>query len=158
MRALAWLGIALAASAAGAGEWSVRRIGINLFQVTGQPLLVRTEDCDDRPDTGLAVLKKDAGTTVLAFIEPASVKCTVRDALMPTRLEEGRYMARLTLDQAQNWYQITDSEVYLNTAGCFSRAFTEMAELTVLGDGSGRLRFVDGRACSVARAYRRVNP
>ena len=35
----------------------------------------------------------------------------------------------LTRDQANNWYRVTDSDMYLKTVGCISRAITEPAVL-----------------------------
>ena len=147
--------IGFACGAAAAATWSVQRVGINLYQVAQPRLFVRTEDCDERPQSGAAELQKEGGSASLVFSEPA-VRCKVRDILTPAKVDDGEFTVRLTLDQTQNWYQVTDSDLYLNTVGCFSRTFSEIAVLTMDRGGTGRIRFPDGRGCSVLRAYRRT--
>jgi hypothetical protein len=145
------------AGTARAAPWSLQRIDTNLYQVAEPPIFVRTEGCDERPVSGTAILQKHGDSSFLAFTEPA-VRCQVRDVLKPVTLYEDEGTVRLTQDQNANWYQVTDGDFYLHTAGCFIRGFSEIAFLKMIRDGSGRIRFPDGRGCTVIRAFRRVTP
>jgi hypothetical protein len=150
------LGLACAGAAL-AGPWSVQRIDTNLYKVEAPPVYVRTEGCDERPLGGNSALKKDGGSTYLEFQQPA-LRCKVRDVLRPVILYEDEGAVRLTMDQNRDWYEVTDGDFYLHTAGCFIRGFSEIAYLRMFRDGRGRVRFPDGRACNVIGAYRRVTP
>jgi hypothetical protein len=157
-RAATTLCLALAGPvAAAAGPWSVQRIDANLYKVETPHVFVRTEDCDDKPVAGTPLLTKDGGSTFLDFPDPA-VRCKVRDVLRPVVLYEDEGTVRVTMDQNRDWYQVTDGDFYLHTAGCFLRGFTEVAYLRMFRDGRGRIRFPDGRACNVIGAYRRITP
>jgi hypothetical protein len=65
---------------------------------------------------------------------------------------------RLTQDQGRDWYQVTDSDLYLKTVGCISRTLSEVAVLDLTADGRGWVRFADGRRCGVEHAFKRFNP
>jgi hypothetical protein len=154
--AVALLSAALAAPAQ-ADQWSVEKAGFNLYRIAGQTIFIRTEDCDDAPAKGVVNVQKEGSTRRLSF-NGSSASCTVRDFLAPVEVEWNEYQILLTRDQSNNWYRITDSDLYLKTVGCFSRAVSESAVLDLKRDGTGWVHFGDGRRCGVERVFRRFNP
>jgi hypothetical protein len=154
--AVALLSAALAAPAQ-ADQWNVEKAGFNLYRIAGQTIFIRTEDCDDAPAKGVANVQKDGGTRRLSF-SGSSVRCVVRDFLAPVEVQWNEYQILLTRDQSNNWYRIADSDLYLKTVGCISRGMSEPAVLDLTRDGTGWVRFADGRRCGVERVFRRFNP
>jgi hypothetical protein len=140
-----------------ADQWTVEKAGINLYRIAGQSVFIRIDGCDDAPAKGVVNIRKDGGTRRLTFSDSAAA-CTVRDFLVPAEVQWSQYNVRLTQDQASNWYRITDSELYLKTLGCFSRTMSELAVLDLNRDGTGWVRFSDGRRCGVEHVFRRMKP
>jgi hypothetical protein len=155
-RAIALWVATLAPLAAHAQQWTVERVGIDLYRITGQSTFIRTEGCEG-PSAGTVNYQKGSEARFLTFSD-SGAKCRVRDFLVPARVETGRFNVRLTMDQSANWYQVTDGDLYLKTLGCVSRTLTGLAVLDLYPDGSGRVRFDDGKICVVERAYKRMNP
>jgi hypothetical protein len=154
--AVALLSAALAAPAQ-ADQWSVEKAGFNLYRITGQSVFIRTEDCDDGPAKGVVNVQKEGSARRLSF-SGSSASCAVRDFLAPVEVQWNEYHILLTRDQSNNWYRVTDSELYLKTVGCISRGMSEPAVLDLTRDGTGWVRFADGRRCGVERVFRRFNP
>jgi len=150
-----WLIAALAP--ARADQWSVEKAGFNLYQIAGRRLFIRTEGCDDAPAKGVVNIQKEGGTRRMTFGDSAA-SCTVRDFLAPVEVQWSEYSVLLTRDQTNNWYRVTDSDMYLKTVGCISRGISEPAVLDLNRDGTGWVRFMDGRRCGVEHAFRRFNP
>jgi hypothetical protein len=157
VRIAAGLAAALAPLALPAQQWTVERVGIDLYRISGRSTFIRTEGCGDGPSAGTANYQKGSDTGFLTFSGPAA-KCRVRDFLVPAKLETGRFNVRLTMDQTANWYQVTDGDLYLKTLGCISRTLSELAVLDLYPDGSGQIRLEDGKICRVEHAYKRMNP
>jgi hypothetical protein len=150
-----WLIAALAP--ARADQWSVEKAGFNLYQIAGRRLFIRTEGCDDAPAKGVVNIQKEGATRRMTFGDSAA-SCTVRDFLAPVEVQWSQYSVLLTRDQTNNWYRVTDSDMYLKTVGCISRGISEPAVLDLNRDGTGWVRFMDGRRCGVEHAFRRFNP
>ncbi|HWY72580.1 MAG TPA: hypothetical protein VNW98_02990 [Burkholderiaceae bacterium] len=150
-----WLIAALAP--ARADQWSVEKAGFNLYQIAGRRLFIRTEGCDDAPAKGVVNIQKEGATRRMTFGDSAA-SCTVRDFLAPVEVQWSQYSVLLTRDQTSNWYRVTDSDMYLKTVGCISRGISEPAVLDLNRDGTGWVRFMDGRRCGVEHAFRRFNP
>ncbi len=140
-----------------ADQWNVEKVGFNLFRIAGQSLYIRTEGCDDAPAKGVVNVQKERDARRLTF-SGSSASCTVRDFLAPVEVQWSEYNVLLTRDQSNNWYRVTDSDVYLKTVGCFTRGMSEPAVLDLTRDGTGWVRFKDGRRCGVEHAFRRFNP
>jgi hypothetical protein len=153
--AIGWLALVLAP--ARADEWSVEKAGFNLYRIAGQSVFIRTEGCDDAPAKGVVSIQKDGSARRLSFND-STARCTVRDFLVPVQVEWNEYSVLLTRDQANNWYRVTDSDLYLKTVGCISRAISEPAVLDLNRDGTGWARFADGRRCGIEHAFKRFNP
>jgi hypothetical protein len=156
LSAAALLSAALA-TPAHADQWSVEKAGFNLYRIAGQSIFIRTEDCDDGPAKGVVNVRKEGSTRRLSF-NGSSASCAVRDFLAPVEVEWNEYQILLTRDQSNNWYRVTDSDLYLKTVGCVSRGMSEPAVLDLKRDGTGWVRFSDGRRCGVERVFRRFNP
>src|SRR5258708_376512 len=78
-----------------ADQWTVEKAGFNLYRATGrtigaQSVFIRTEGCDDAPVTGVVNIQKEGGTRRLTFGDSAA-SCTVRDFLVPAKVESDRY-------------------------------------------------------------------
>jgi hypothetical protein len=158
--ALGWtaiVGLLVALAPARADQWTVEKAGFNLYRITGQSVFIRTEGCDDAPAKGVVNVQKDGDARRLTFND-SKVGCTVRDFLAPVEVQWNEYNVLLTRDQNNNWYRVTDSDMYLKTVGCISRAMSEPAVLDLNRDGTGWVRFTDGRRCGVEHAFRRFNP
>jgi hypothetical protein len=145
------------AAPAYADQWSVEKAGFNLYRIAGQSVFIRTEGCDDAPASGTANVQKEGSARRLTF-SGSSASCTVRDFLAPVEVEWNEYHILLTRDQSNNWYRITDSDLYLKTVGCVSRGTSEPAVLDLTRNGTGWVHFADGRRCGVERVFRRFNP
>jgi hypothetical protein len=156
LMAAALLSATLAAPAR-ADQWNVERAGFNLYQITGQSVFIRTEGCDDAPAKGVVDVQKDGGTRRMT-LRGSSASCPVKDLLVPVEVEWSQYSVLLTRDQNNNWYRVTDSDLYLKTVGCISRGTSEPAVLDLTRSGTGWVRFADGRRCGVEHAYRRMTP
>jgi hypothetical protein len=156
LTAAAWL-TAMLALPAHADQWNVEKAGFNLYRIVGQSVFIRTEGCEDAPAKGVVNVQKQGSTRRLTF-SGSSASCTVRDFLVPVEVQWSEYNVLLTRDQSSNWYRVTDSDVYLKTVGCFSRAMSEPAVLDLTRDGTGWIRFADGRRCGVEHAFRRMPP
>jgi hypothetical protein len=150
-----WLVAALAP--ARADQWSVEKAGFNLYQIAGRRLFIRTEGCDDAPAKGVVNIQKQGATRRMTFGDSAA-SCTVRDFLAPVEVQWSEYSVLLTQDQTNNWYRVSDSDMYLKTVGCISRGISEPAVLDLNRDGTGWVRFMDGRRCGVEHAFRRFTP
>jgi hypothetical protein len=135
----------------------VEKAGFNLYRIVGQNFFIRTEGCDDAPAKGVVTVSKEGEGRRLTFTDPAA-SCKVRDFLAPVEVPSSKYGVLLTRDQASNWFRVTDSDMYLKTVGCISRAMSESAVLDLSRGGTGWLRFSDGRRCGVEHAFRRFNP
>ena len=140
-----------------ADQWSVEKAGFNLYRIAGQNIFIRTEDCDDAPDKGVVNVQKEGSARRLSF-SGSSTSCAVRDFLAPVEIEWNQYQILMTRDQTNNWYRVSDSDLYLKTVGCLSRATSESAVLDLKCDGTGWVHFGDGRRCGVERVFRRFNP
>lgn len=140
-----------------ADQWSVEKVGFNLYRITGQSVFIRTEGCDEAPAKGVVNVQKEGSTRQLSFND-STARCAVRDFLVPVEVQWNQYSVLLTRDQTNNWYRVTDSDLYLKTVGCISRAISEAAVLDLNRDGTGWARFADGRRCGVEHAFRRFNP
>lgn len=140
-----------------ADQWSVEKAGFNLYQIAGRKLFIRTEGCDDAPAKGVVNIQKEGAKRRMTFGD-SGTSCTVRDFLAPVEVESSQYSVLLTRDQTNNWYRVTDSDMYLKTVGCISRAMSEPAVLDLNRDGTGWVRFTDGRRCGVEHAFRRFTP
>ena len=151
----AWL-IAVLAPAR-ADQWSVEKAGFNLYQIAGRKLFIRTEGCDDAPAKSVVNIQQEGGKRRITFGD-SGTSCEVRDFLAPLEVESSQYSVLLTRDQTNNWYRVTDSDMYLKTVGCISRAMSEPAVLDLNRDGTGWARFMDGRRCGVEHAFRRFTP
>ena len=151
----ALVGLLATLAPARADQWSVEKAGFNLYRIAGQSVYIRTDGCDDAPAKGVVNVQKEDGARRLTFNDSAA-RCTVRDFLVPVEVEWSEYSVLLTRDQANNWYRVTDSDMYLKTVGCISRAMTEPAVLDLTRDGTGWVRFADGRRCGVEHAFRRM--
>jgi len=149
------MGLLATLAPARADQWSVEKAGFNLYRIAGQSVYIRTDGCDDAPAKGVVNVQKEDGARRLTFNDSAA-RCTVRDFLVPVEVEWSEYSVLLTRDQANNWYRVTDSDMYLKTVGCISRAITEPAALELKRDGTGWVRFADGRRCGVEHAFRRM--
>ena len=149
------MGLLATLAPARADQWSVEKAGFNLYRIAGQSVYIRTDGCDDAPAKGVVNVQKEDGARRLTFNDSAA-RCTVRDFLVPVEVEWSEYSVLLTRDQANNWYRVTDSDMYLKTVGCISRAITEPAVLDLKRDGTGWVRFADGRRCGVEHAFRRM--
>jgi len=166
-RGTAWLAAmaligALAAQVARADQWSVEKAGVNLYRVTGQTagaqsVFVRIEGCVDAPPAGIVDVRKDGDVHGSTF-SSARGSCAVRDFLVPVNVRMDQYGVLLTQDQSAGWYRVADGDLYLKTVGCISRATSESAVMDLNRDGTGWLRFKDGRRCAVEHAFRRFNP
>lgn len=148
---------ALTAPPARADQWTVERAGLELYRIAGQNIFIRTDGCDDAPATGVVNVQKEGGKRRLTFTGSAA-SCTVRDFLVSAKVPSDQYTVLLTQDQSRNWYRVTDGDLYLKTVGCISRAMSETAMLDLNRDGTGWLRFIDGRRCAVEHAFQRFNP
>ena len=155
LRLTAVVGLLATLAPARADQWSVEKAGFNLYRIAGQSVYIRTDGCDDAPAKGVVNVQKEDGARRLTFNDSAA-RCTVRDFLVPVEVEWSEYSVLLTRDQANNWYRVTDSDMYLKTVGCISRAITEPAVLELKRDGTGWVRFADGRRCGVEHAFRRM--
>ena len=155
LRLTAVVGLLATLAPARADQWSVEKAGFNLYRIAGQSVYIRTDGCDDAPAKGVVNVQKEDGARRLTFNDSAA-RCTVRDFLVPVEVEWSEYSVLLTRDQANNWYRVTDSDMYLKTVGCISRAITEPAVLDLKRDGTGWVRFADGRRCGVEHAFRRM--
>jgi hypothetical protein len=145
-----------------ADQWTVEKAGFNLYRATGrtiggQSVFIRTEGCDDAPAAGVVNVQKEGGTRRLTFGDSAA-SCTVRDFLVPAKVESDRYNVLLTQDQSRDWYRVSDSDMYLKTVGCFIRSLTEAAEIDLNRDGTGWVVFTDRRRCAVEHAFRSMQP
>jgi hypothetical protein len=154
---LAAAGLMAAHAAARADQWTVEKAGFNLYRIAGRNVFIRTEGCDDAPAQGTVDVRKDGDARRLAFVG-STASCAVRDFLVPVEVQWSEYSVLLTRDQASNWYRVTDSDLYLKTVGCISRSTSEAAVLDLNRDGTGWVRFADGRRCGVEHAFRRMNP
>jgi hypothetical protein len=153
---------ALAAQVARAEQWNVEKAGVDLYRVMGhtagaQSVFVRVEDCVDAPPAGIVDVGKDGGVYRSTF-SSARGSCTVRDFLVPVNVRMDEYGVLLTQDQSAGWYRVTDSDLYLKTVGCVTRATSESAVMDLNRDGTGWLRFKDGRRCAVEHAFRSFTP
>ena len=155
LRLTAVVGLLATLAPARADQWSVEKAGFNLYRIAGQSVYIRTDGCDDAPAKGVVNVQKEDGARRLTFNDSAA-RCTVRDFLVPVEVEWSEYSVLLTRDQANNWYRVTDSDMYLKTVGCITRAITEPAVLDLKRDGTGWVRFADGRRCGVEHAFRRM--
>jgi len=155
LRLTAVVGLLATLAPARADQWSVEKAGFNLYRIAGQSVYIRTDGCDDAPAKGVVNVQKEDGARRLTFNDSAA-RCTVRDFLVPVEVEWSEYSVLLTRDQTNNWYRVTDSDMYLKTVGCISRAITEPAALELKRDGTGWVRFADGRRCGVEHAFRRM--
>jgi hypothetical protein len=157
VRLAASLWLIAAAGPARADQWTVEKAGFNLYQISGQNVFIRTQGCDDAPASGVVNVQKDGATRKLTF-SGAAASCTVKDFLVPAKVAWDQYTVRLTQDQGRDWYQVTDSDLYLKTVGCISRTLSETAMLDLTADGRGWVRFADGRRCGIEHAFKRFNP
>jgi hypothetical protein len=149
--------IAVLAAPADADQWSIEKAGFNLYRIAGQNLFIRTEGCDEAPAKGVVNIQKEGGQRRLTF-NGSSASCTVRAFLVPVEVQWSEYNVLLTRDQSNNWYRVTDSDMYLKTVGCISRSISEAAVLDLTRDGTGWVHFADGRRCGVEHAFRRMTP
>ncbi len=161
LAAMALIG-ALAAQVARAEQWNVEKAGVNLYRIAGQTagaqsVFVRIEGCVDTPPAGIVDVRKD-GDVHRSTFSSASGSCAVRDFLVPVNVRMDQYGVLLTQDQSAGWYRVSDSDLYLKTVGCISRATSESAVMDLNRDGTGWLRFKDGRRCAVEHAFRRFVP
>jgi hypothetical protein len=145
-----------------ADQWSVEKAGFNLYRITGRTIggesvFIRTQGCDDAPAAGVVNVKKDGGTRRLTF-DGSAATCTVVDFLVPVKVGSDQYNVLLTQDQSKDWYRVTDSDMYVKTAGCFTRTLSEPAVLDLNRDGTGWIVFSDRRRCVVEHAFRRMPP
>jgi hypothetical protein len=153
-----------AAGPSNAGPWPVQRVGLNLYKIERPLFFVRTENCEERPDSGIAMLQIAPDSSILRFSE-LQIDCKVRDFLRPTSFynaPRGDVLIRLTVDlqgwyQLQGWNRVSNGDVYLNTRGCFARGSTEYAFVSVNRDGTGQIRYSDGRGCTIVGTYQRVD-
>ena len=155
---LAAFGCLLAALApARADSWNVEKAGFNLYRIADKNIFIRTEGCDDAPSRGVVQVRKEGGARRLTF-KDSGAACPVRDFLAPVEVQWNQYSVLLTRDQTPNWYRVTDSDLYLKTVGCISRAISEPALLDLNRSGTGWVIFSDGRRCGIEHAFRRFNP
>ena len=157
LRLTAVVGLLGTLAPARADQWNVEKAGFNLYQIAGRRLFIRTEGCDDAPAKGVVNIQKEGAKRRMTFGD-SGTSCTVRDFLAPVEVESSQYSVLLTRDQTNNWYRVTDSDMYLKTVGCISRGISEPAVLDLNRDGTGWVRFMDGRRCGVEHAFRRFNP
>jgi hypothetical protein len=157
LRAVIAMSVVAAAWPAHADQWSVEKAGLNLYRIAGQSVFIRTDGCDDAPAKGVVNVQRDGATRRLTFND-SKVGCAVRDFLVPVEVESSQYSVLLTRDQTNNWYRVGESDMYLKTLGCISRAVSEAAVLDLNRDGTGWLRLSDGRRCGVEHAFKRFNP
>ena len=138
-----------------AGEYTevVSTYDNDFYKIDSKNILIRTNNCleDVR---GQEVLVSMSGTSgEITFTETES-KCAVVAVYGTKGYRVGNYQVNITRDQ-ENWYKITDQDIYIRTQDCLIYATEQEGLLSVsmVGkSGSGSLHF-EGEACRVIGLY-----
>ena len=125
----------------------------DFYKIDTKSILIRTENCleDVRSQQVLARINGRSGEMVFSA---SGNRCTIRGVYSTSGYRVGNYRVDISREE-ENWYKISDQEIYIRTEDCLIYAFGQEGLLsvsTVGKSGSGSLHF-EGEACRVTGLY-----
>ena len=147
--------ICLLLQTAAAGEYQevVSTYDNDFYKIDTKNILIRTDRCLEDVSSQ-DVLISIAGTSgEISFLESEN-KCAVVAVYGTKGYRVGNYRINFSR-QEENWYKITDQDIYIRTQECLIYATEQEGLLsvsTVGKSGSGSLHF-EGEACKVIGLY-----
>ena len=139
-----------------AGEYKevVSSYDNDFYKIDTKTILIRTENCweDVRAQEVLINMNRRAGE--MTFSESENI-CPIVAVYGTSGYRVGNYRVDITREE-ENWYKISDQDIYIRTDNCLIYATEQEALLsvsTVGKGGSGSLHF-EGEACKVIGLYK----
>ncbi|NNK56383.1 MAG: hypothetical protein EX260_01840 [Desulfobulbaceae bacterium] len=142
--------------AAFAGEYTevVSTYDNDFYKIDTKNILIRTENCLEDVQAQEVLLSINGTAGEITFTETDN-RCAVQAVLGTSGYRVGNYRVDITREE-ENWYKITDQDIYIRTEECLIYATEQEGLLsvsTVGKGGSGSLHF-EGEACRVIGLYR----
>lgn len=125
----------------------------DFYKIDTKNILIRTEYCMEDVSSQEVMLTMDGTSGEMVFSESQN-SCTVTAVYGTSGYRAGNYRVDITRIE-ENWYKISEQDIYLRTADCLIYATEQEAMLsvsTVGKAGGGSLHF-EREACKVIGLY-----
>lgn len=131
----------------------VSSIDTDFYKIDTKNILIRTENCYETVESQQVLAKMKGATGEIIFSETEN-NCTVAGVYQASGYRVGNYRVDITRDE-ENWYKISDQNIYILTEDCLIYATEQEGLLsvsTVAKSGGGSLHF-EHEACKVIGLY-----
>jgi hypothetical protein len=127
----------------------VSKIDNDLFKVDTKSILIRTENCFEEAQSEPVVLKMNGGSGEITFNSSENV-CSVSAVFRSSGYRVGNYQVEISRIE-ENWYKISDQDIYILTDSCLIYATEQEALLSVstVGQGGSGSLHLDKEGCKV---------
>jgi len=139
-------------SAADDLEIKVTKLAQNFYTIDGKPLLIQTRNCDTTNTHQNPFLKINDRSKTIHFRQPEG-QCAVKAAYKLSGDGVGSYSV-IIWHEADNWYAIANTDSYIRTKECPSRAQGQKAVLSLKGAHGALL--INQTECRVAGVYTKI--
>ena len=131
----------------------VSKIDNDFFKIDAKSILIRTENCFEEAQSEQVVLSMNGRSGEMKF-SSTEIVCPVAAVYRSSGYRVGNYQVEITRDQ-ENWYKISDQDIYILTDSCLIYATEQEALLSVstVGKGGGGSLHLDREGCKVIGLY-----
>lgn len=138
-----------------AGDYQevVSKIDNDFFKIDTKSILIRTENCYQEAQSEQVLLSMRGRSGKMKF-SSTEIVCPVAAVYRSSGYRVGNYQVEITRDQ-ENWYKISNQEIYILTDACLIYATGQEALLSVstVGKGGSGSLHLDKEACRVIGLY-----
>jgi hypothetical protein len=138
-------------------EISLTRKSNNLYEIIGKDAVIQTKYCSTFALAEDAIFKSGTFDSEIIFLDRKE-RCDVKAVFSLLRHDSGKYEITVSRDE-ENWYEVSGTDVYIQTSWCSSYAIGQKAILIIDNRGwgrPGRLLFSSGSDCTVENVYRKL--
>ena len=133
---------------------NLTRKGSNIYKADGKDVIFQTRYCYVYAYSEEAIFKS-SGYGGEVFFLSSKDNCGVKGVYGAAKWESGKYTVMVN-HEADDWYEVLGTNLYIKTSMCLSLALGEDAFLTLESPGFGSLQFQDGSECSVEGIYTKL--
>lgn len=138
-----------------AGEYQeiVSTIDNNFYKIDTKSILIQTQDCYEDVQSQQVLVSMDGTSGKIVFSESENT-CSVTAVYGSSGYRVGNYRVDITRNE-ENWYQITDQNIYIRTDSCLIYATEQEGLLSVstVGKGGGGSLHFEKEGCRVIGLY-----
>ncbi len=125
----------------------------DFYKIDSKNILIRTENCLEDVQAQEVLVSMNGASGEIEFTATEN-RCSVQAVYGTSGYRVGNYRVDISREE-ENWYKISDQDIYIRTEDCLIYATEQEGLLsvsTVGKGGSGSLHF-EGEACRVIGLY-----